>query len=134
MAFKHAVQDLLDSEDFNFGPAPTPDAIQQPLPTYADATVNAIVEDGSLNLVKDLNLLTTPLSFVKESLLRKGVFPGCGIDCEDCMVHPEGCKSLKDKVQDLLDAKDISFTPDGQIWVLLYLTESQDFKRHSLKQ
>ena len=72
-----------------------------------------------MNLAKDVNLLTTPLSFVKKRLLRKGVFPGCGIDCEDCMIQPEGCQSLRDKVQDLLDAKVISFTPDGQIWVLL---------------
>src|ERR1043165_5708831 len=75
MAFKHMVQDLLDSEAFNFGPTPTPDAIHHPLPTYVDATVNAIVEDESLNLVKDVNLMTAPLSFVKERLLRKGDAP-----------------------------------------------------------
>jgi hypothetical protein len=119
MAFKHTVQDLLDFEAFNFGPAPTSDATQQPLPTHVDATVNAIGKDGSLDLVKGVNMLTTPLSFVKERLLRKGVFPGCGINCEDCMIHPEGCKSLRDKAQDLLDAKVIRFTPDGQIWVVL---------------
>ena len=119
MAFKHMVQDLLDSEAFNFRPAPTPDFIQHPLPTYVDATFNAVIEDGSLNLVKDVNLLTVPLSFVKERLLRKGVFPGCGINCEDCMTHLEGCNSLRDRVQDLLDAKVIRFTPDGQIWVVL---------------
>ena len=119
MAFKHEVQDLLDSESFNFGPTPTPDTTQQPLPTHVDATVNAIVDDGSLNPVKDVNLLTIPLSFVKECLLRTGVFPGCGIDCEDYMIHPEGCKSLRDRVQDLLDAKVFSFTPDGQVLVLL---------------
>ena len=50
----------------------------------------------------DVNQLTTPLSFVKEQLSKKGVFLGCGLDCEDCLIQPEGCQCLKDAVQSLI--------------------------------
>ena len=50
----------------------------------------------------DVNHLTTPLSFVKEQLSQKGLFLGCGFDCEDCLVQPEGFQCQKDKIQDLI--------------------------------
>ena len=30
------------------------------------------------------------------------MFLGCGFDCEDCSVQPEGCQCFKDAVQDLI--------------------------------
>ena len=96
--FKHKVHDLLDSQAINFGPVPTPNILQQPLPPYGGAVVNAIIKDEGLNLMMDANLLTTPLSFMEEELLKKGVFPGCATDCEECLTHPEGCDCLKSEI------------------------------------
>ena len=58
MAFKHKVQDLLDSQAINFGP--TPNITSQPLPPHGGDTVSVITQDESLNLVMDVNQLMTP--------------------------------------------------------------------------
>ena len=60
------------------------------------------MEDEGLNLVMDVNQLTTPPSFMKEQLSSKGVFLGCGMDYAVCLNRPEGCQLLKDAVQSLI--------------------------------
>ena len=39
---------------------------------------------------------------MKEKLLQKGVFLGCGLNFEGCLVQPKGFQYLKDAVQDLI--------------------------------
>ena len=50
----------------------------------------------------NVDQLTTPLSFVKEQLLSKGVFLDCRIDCATCLEQPEVFQLLKDAVQGLI--------------------------------
>ena len=57
---------LLDSQTINFGPAPN--ITNQPLPTHGGSTVSAIIEDKSLDLVMDVDQLTTPL-VIRESAI-----------------------------------------------------------------
>src|ERR1051325_99837 len=57
-AFKYKVQNLLDTEAINFGPPPTPNVIQHPLPPHGGNAVNAICEEGSFNLITNVDALT----------------------------------------------------------------------------
>ena len=88
---------------------PTPNILQQPLPPYGGAVVNAIIKDEGLNLMMDANLLTTPLSFVKEQMLKKGVFLGFATYCEECLTYPEGCNCLKSETQRLITQVSLQF-------------------------
>ena len=68
--------------------------------------VNAIEDTVFVSPVEDL---TTPLTIVKENLLRAGVFPGCLKDCNCCTEQVNGCKWLKEGVQRLINSHEILF-------------------------
>lgn len=54
------------------------------MPTHAGPTVN-VVEDGeNLNLIMDVNLLSTSLSCVKIYLINNDIFPGFFPECCEC--------------------------------------------------
>ena len=59
--------------------------------------------------------LTTPLTVVKENLLRAGVFPGCLKDCNCYVEQVNGCKGLKEGVQNLIDSHEIVFERTSSI-------------------
>ena len=109
IALKYKVQELLDTEAINFGPPPTPNVIQQPLPNHGGPTANAIYGDEGLNLVMNVDQLIVPLMWVKEQLVRQGEFPVCGLDCKDCLVQHDGCESLKKEIQSLIEKKTLQF-------------------------
>ena len=52
---KHKVQDLLDTQNINFGLVPSPSTIQQPLPSHGGATVSSILEVEEMDLVMDVD-------------------------------------------------------------------------------
>ena len=52
------MQNLLDSQAINFGPVHN--ITNQPLPSHGGATASEIIKDENLNLVIDVNQLTTP--------------------------------------------------------------------------
>ena len=60
-----------------------------------------------LNLIMDVDLVKTPLPFVKEYLIKRGVFPGCEVVCERCEHCSNGYANLKVGIQYLID--------DGQL-------------------
>ncbi|XP_058725722.1 uncharacterized protein LOC131597017 [Vicia villosa] len=72
------------------------------------AGVNAI-EDEGIKVVTDVGCLTFPLVSVKQHLANSGIFPGCGVDCENCKNQPEGCFDLKSMVQRLMDEGPLQF-------------------------
>lgn len=76
-ALKYEVQELLDSKAIQFTPDNGPNVIQNPMPAHGGPTVNIVTEGESINLIMDVNLLSTPLSCVKSYLIQNGVFPGC---------------------------------------------------------
>ncbi|XP_050889212.1 uncharacterized protein LOC127094416 [Lathyrus oleraceus] len=102
-ALKYKVQELLDSKAIQLTPENGPNVIQNPMLARVGPTAN-VVEDGeNLNLIMDVNLLSTPLSCVKSYLIRNGVFPRCFPDCCECQNQPEGCVNLKTGIQNLID-------------------------------
>lgn len=70
---------------------------------HVGPSINAIEEDQSFNLIKYVNLLTTPLFSIKNYLMKNDVFPGCLPDCCKCQSQPEGCDHLKFGIQNLID-------------------------------
>ncbi|KAI5419745.1 hypothetical protein KIW84_043778 [Lathyrus oleraceus] len=76
-AFKHTVQDLVDSKAINFAPSPNVNA--NPMPAHGQRGVNVISTENRVGL-SDVDQLKTPLAEVKRQLLKNGVYPGCGSD------------------------------------------------------
>ncbi|XP_058784454.1 uncharacterized protein LOC131659261 [Vicia villosa] len=79
IALKNKVQDLLDQKIIQF--TPTPNIVNNPMPTHG----------GSQHLV------------------NSGIFPGCGVDCENCKSQPEGCADLRSMVQKLINEGPLQF-------------------------
>src|ERR1044072_7050638 len=72
--------------------------------------VQAVMEDGEvLNLIMDVDLVRTPLPFVKEYMIKRGVFPGCEAVCERCEHCSNGCENLKAGIQCLIDDGQLQF-------------------------
>jgi hypothetical protein len=103
-AFKHTVQDLVDSKAINFAPSPNVNA--NPMPAHGQRGVNAISEESRVGL-STVDQLRTPLAEVKRQLLWNGVHPGCGIDCAECTVVQNGCELLRRTVLGLMDDESI---------------------------
>ncbi|KAI5426813.1 hypothetical protein KIW84_032299 [Lathyrus oleraceus] len=99
-AFKHTVQDLVDSKAINFAPSPNVNA--NPMPAHGQRGVNAISEESRVGL-STVDQLKTPLAEVKRKLMLNGVHPGCGINCAECTVSVSGCSLLRKTVQGLMD-------------------------------
>ena len=96
-AFKHVVQDLVDSKAINF--APSPNVNVNPMPAHGQMGVNAISEDGRRTMgLMSIDQLKTPLAEVKRQLLKNGVFPGCDDCCAACTVAINGCVFLREAV------------------------------------
>jgi hypothetical protein len=98
-AFKHVVQDLIDSKAINFAPAPN--VVNNPMPQHGGANVNMV--EGKAESIKDVLKLKTPLLEIKEHLLKAYVFPGCGNGCLGCTTQNKGCLKLQQGIQALLD-------------------------------
>ena len=99
------IQDLIDNKNIGFDPPTTLNVITAPMPNHGKG-VNAIEDTAFVSSVEDL---TTPLTIVKENLLRVGVFPGCLKDCNCCTLQKNGCEWLKKGVQHLIDSHEILF-------------------------
>ncbi|KAI5429484.1 hypothetical protein KIW84_034174 [Lathyrus oleraceus] len=98
-AFKHVVQDLIDSKAIDLAPAPN--VVNNPMPQHGGANVNLV--EGEAKSIKDVLKLKTPLLDIKGCLLKADVFPGCGKGCLDCATQSGGCLKLQQGIQALLD-------------------------------
>lgn len=78
------MQDFIDMKVIQFTLNSFPNVIQSQIPTHGDLSVNAIEITEVLNLVMDVNLVTTLLLVVKEYLIKKDVYPSCSPDCMKC--------------------------------------------------
>src|SRR3954471_1913374 len=106
IALKNKIQDLLDQKIIQF--TPTPNVVNNPMPTHGGSGVNAI-KGEEISVVSDVGCLTFPLVSVKQHLVNSGIFPGCGVDCENCKSQPEGCADLIAMVQKLIDEGPLQF-------------------------
>ena len=104
-ALKSNIQDLIDNNTIEFDPHTTLNVITALMPNHGKG-VNAIEDVVFVSPVEDL---TTPLTIVKENLLKAGVFPGCLKDCHCCAKQVNGCKWLKEGVQRLINSHEIMF-------------------------
>lgn len=102
MALKYKVQDLIDSKATQFTPDSGPNVIQNPMSPHAGPSVNVVEVEQGLNLIKDVELLKTPLLSVKDALVKNDVFPGCFRNCHACQESIDGCDSLKKGIQKLI--------------------------------
>ncbi|XP_058784373.1 uncharacterized protein LOC131659162 [Vicia villosa] len=95
------------------------------MPTHGGSGVN-VIESEEIRVVSDVGCLTFPLMSVKQHLVNSGIFPGCGVDWEDCKSQPEGCADLKSMVQELIDEGPLQFyrrmrgakSGDGEVAVI----------------
>lgn len=102
LALKYAVHNLLDSKSIQLNPDNGPNVIQNLMPAHNGPAINAIEDGESMNLIMDVNLVTTPLSFVKEYLFKNDVYLGCFLKCCRCKSQLEGCDDLKAGIQSLI--------------------------------
>ena len=72
-ALKNKIQDLIDNKTIEFDPCTTLNVITAPMPNHGKC-VNVIKDTTFVSSVEDL---TTPLTTVKENLLKARVFPDC---------------------------------------------------------
>ena len=96
---------MIDAKEIEFDPSETPNVITAPMPKHGQG-VNVVEKDVFVTSVEEL---VTPLMTIKESLLKAGLFPGCGEGCHFCSILPTGCPLLKAGVQRLMDDKEILF-------------------------
>ena len=76
-ALKNKIQDLISNKTIEFDPPTTPNVITAPILNHGKG-VNTIDDTTFVSSIEDL---TTPLTTVKDNLLRVGVFYGCFKDC-----------------------------------------------------
>ncbi|KAI5424170.1 hypothetical protein KIW84_030403 [Lathyrus oleraceus] len=98
-AFKHVVQNLIDSKAIDLAPAPN--VVNNPMPQHGGANVSML--EGEAKSVKDVLKLKTPLLEIKDCLLKANVFPGCGKGWLDCATQSGVCLKLQWGIQALLD-------------------------------
>ncbi|XP_050889558.1 uncharacterized protein LOC127094827 [Lathyrus oleraceus] len=80
-ALKYKMQELLDSKAIQFTPDNGPNVIQNPKLDHVGPTVIVMDDGENLNLIMDVNLLSTPFLCVKSYLINNGVFPICFLEC-----------------------------------------------------
>lgn len=85
--FEYKVQELLDSKAIQFNPENGPNVIQNLMPAHVKPIVYVVDEGESLNLIMDVNMLSTPMACVMSYLIQNGVFPGCSLDCCECRIN-----------------------------------------------
>ncbi|XP_058763153.1 uncharacterized protein LOC131636556 [Vicia villosa] len=107
IALKNKVQDLLDQKVIQF--TPTPNIVNNPMPSHDGGSGLNAIESEEISVISDVGCLTFPLVSVKQHLLNSGIFPGCGVDCENCKSQPGGRIDLKSTVQKLMDGGPLQF-------------------------
>jgi hypothetical protein len=100
-AFKHVVQDLVDSKAISF--APTPDVNANPVPTHGPMGVNVMSEDKGKTEVTNVDQLKTPMSVVQRHLMKSGAFPGCDNCC--AAVATNGCAMMRETIQGMMEVE-----------------------------
>ncbi|XP_050918819.1 uncharacterized protein LOC127136279 [Lathyrus oleraceus] len=85
------------------------------MPAHNGLAINVVEDDEKLNLIMDVNLVTTLLPFVKEYLIKNDVYPGYVIECCKCKSQLEGCDDLKAGIQTRVRPTPLTITLPGPI-------------------
>ena len=101
---KRNVHDLLDPKAIEFTPVTGLNVVQIPMPRHEGAVINMIDDNGEvLNLIMNVEQVTTLLWYVKRYLLDNSIFPGYTSECAKCREQPKGCDDFKVGIQFLMD-------------------------------
>jgi hypothetical protein len=100
-AFKHAVQDMVDSKAIDFAPTPNVDA--DPVPMHGPVGVNMVSKDKRKMEVTDANQLKTPMAVVQRHLMKSRAFPG-GDNCCAAVVT-NGCVMVRETTQRMTEVE-----------------------------
>ncbi|KAI5383113.1 hypothetical protein KIW84_070499 [Lathyrus oleraceus] len=100
-AFKHAVQDLVDSKAINF--AQFPNVHANHMPAHGKMGMNAIFEDRRTIGLMNGDQLKAPRPVVPKPLMKEGAFPSVDTCC--AAVATEGCVLMGDMTQKMKEVE-----------------------------
>jgi hypothetical protein len=100
-AFKHIVQDLVDSKAINFAQSPNVNANH--MPAHGQMGMNAISEDRRTIGLMNGDQLKAPMSVVQRPLMKNGDFPGCDNCC--AAVATNGCVMMRETTQRMMEVE-----------------------------
>ncbi|KAI5419511.1 hypothetical protein KIW84_043615 [Lathyrus oleraceus] len=100
-AFKHIVQDLVDSKAINFAQFPNVNANH--MPAYGQMGMNAISKDRRTIGLMNGDQLKAPRPVVPKPLMKEGAFPSVDTCC--AAVATEGCVLMGDMTQKLKEVE-----------------------------
>ncbi|KAI5426567.1 hypothetical protein KIW84_032125 [Lathyrus oleraceus] len=100
--------DPIDAKTINF--ASVPNVVNNPMPPHDAHRVNNLEDGEAEDLLVSVEDVQTPLSVVKDRLLKGGVFPGCDQGCVDCAESENGCIQLRAGIQNLINEGCLQFS------------------------
>jgi hypothetical protein len=99
-ALKHIVRELVEKKILSFRDV-GPNVKSNPLPAHGD--VNAIEDVSDVCIIKNVEDVKTPLLALHARLVGASLIDTCHDNCEECVVHPRGCKVVQTDIQNLMD-------------------------------
>ncbi|XP_050916535.1 uncharacterized protein LOC127131664 [Lathyrus oleraceus] len=99
-ALKHIVRDLVEKKILSFRDI-GPNVKSNPLPAHGD--VNAIEDASDVCIIKNVENVKTQLLELHARLAGASLIDTCHDDCEECVIHPRGCKVVRNDIQNLMD-------------------------------
>lgn len=65
--------------------------------------VNSIEDVSYVCVIQNVEDIKTPLLSFHARLVVNGLINACHDNCEECAIHPRGCKIVQADIQDLMD-------------------------------
>lgn len=72
-------------------------------PFLTHGVVNTIEDISYVCIIKNVKDVTTPLLASHARLVEAGLVSTCHDNCEECAIHPRGCKLVRVDIQNLVD-------------------------------
>lgn len=73
------------------------------MPTHEGPSISVIEEFAGKNIVTKADKMKTPMTVLKEQLLKHDAFPKCQVDYKQCLLNPKACDKLRYGIQQLMD-------------------------------
>ncbi|XP_050876026.1 uncharacterized protein LOC127079686 [Lathyrus oleraceus] len=108
-ALKYKIQDLINQNILTFSEE-KPNVKTNHLPNHSGASVNAVIEEASTEVILKVEEVKTPMSVVLQKLEQYGFLEEVHDDCTICEFDPDICEQLKGCLQVLMDQGLIQFS------------------------
>lgn len=66
-------------------------------------SVNSIEDTYDVFMIQNVKDIKTRLLAFHLRFVEAGVFSICHKDCEECVIHPRGCKMMQGDIQDMMN-------------------------------